>query len=702
MGETSRRAHASVLALAAALGASSPAAQVVAPAPSDPAAVPAPQPAITDGKRTYTPADFARFAPKTGYDMLAQVPGFTIRVSDGERGLGQASENVLINGQRIANKSGGAVDQLRSTPAASVVRIEIVDASSLGLAGLVGQVANVVVTADRAGHGQFEWSPSFRAHYTVPDFFQGSISYSGQTGPVDYTVSLQDQSGRGGYGGPVVITGPDGVLIERRAQVFRARNDLLTLKTRFGLDGPGTSVAHLTLSVTPYWNPYANGEDRVRVDGDDRFRLTTGHLAGTYYDINVDGEAALGPGRLKLIGVRHFDHEPIVTTQRTSFLSGIPDQGVRFGRDSRIGETIGRAEYGWRGGRNTWQLTFERAFNTLDQRGTLSQLLPAGRFTPVPYPEGTGIVQEVRYEGTATWSRPLLRTVDLQLVGGVERSTLARVDGDTAPRRFVRPKGSLTLGWRPAAGWDASLKVNRRVGQIDFYDFLAQPNLTQDRQNSGNPDLVPPQSWEVEFTGGRELGRWGKSRLRVYRHFIEDIVDIVPVGIDGQGVGNLPRASRFGAESTSTIQFDPVGWTGAKLDATFGFERTRVRDPLTGAERPISGTRDAWATLNLRHDVPHSQLAWGVNASYEHYRPYFYLTEVSRNWEGPVFLDVFVEHKDVFGLTVRATAANVINARHRVDRFAYDGFRTTRPLLFREQHDQLIGPIFQLSVSGTF
>src|SRR3954469_11514606 len=68
--------------------------------------------AATQGsaKLVYTPADFVRFAPKTAYDMLTQVPGFTIKSpQDLDRGLGQASENVLINGQRIANKSGGAV-----------------------------------------------------------------------------------------------------------------------------------------------------------------------------------------------------------------------------------------------------------------------------------------------------------------------------------------------------------------------------------------------------------------------------------------------------------------------------------------------------------------------------------------------------------------------------------------------------------------
>ena len=47
------------------------------PAPSaDPATAPPPAPAVTAGKRIYTPADFIRFAPKNAYDMLIQVPGF--------------------------------------------------------------------------------------------------------------------------------------------------------------------------------------------------------------------------------------------------------------------------------------------------------------------------------------------------------------------------------------------------------------------------------------------------------------------------------------------------------------------------------------------------------------------------------------------------------------------------------------------------
>ena len=73
-----------------------------------------------------------------------------------------------------------------------------------------------------------------------------------------------------------------------------------------------------------------------------------------------------------------------------------------------------------------------------------------------------------------------------------------------------------------------------------------------------------------------------------------------------------------------------------------------------------------------------------------------------RSWEGPWFVSAFVERKNLAGLTVRATVINLINARHRLDRYVYDGRRTTNPLLFREDHNQLIGPIFAFSVKGNF
>jgi outer membrane receptor for ferrienterochelin and colicins len=101
-------------------------------------------------RRTYVPADFAQFAPKTALDMLNRVPGFAVREEDEtERGLGEASGNVLINGQRISGKSNDVVTELSRIPALNVERIDIVDAATLNVPGLTGQVANVITTPTR-------------------------------------------------------------------------------------------------------------------------------------------------------------------------------------------------------------------------------------------------------------------------------------------------------------------------------------------------------------------------------------------------------------------------------------------------------------------------------------------------------------------------------------------------------------------------
>ena len=660
--------------------------------------------ALAGAKRIYTPADFARYAPKTAYDMLSQVPSFTIQgVDTTDRGLGQASENVIINGQRIANKSGGAVDQLQRTSASRVERIEIVDAASLGIAGLSGQVANVILKETGKGTGQFEWDTNARAHFTEPELMGGNISYSNKVGPVDYTLSVKNGYGRGGLGGPVRITDSNGALTETRNERYHSEFEQLNTKLKLGIDGPGSSVGNLTLGYTPYWDPQFQTDTRLLSTGETRARTTRTDDKGYFVDVNADYEFALGPGRLKLIGLRHWEHEPIVTTDVTEFISsGAPSIGSRFRRDTHLGEAIGRAEYHWKTGKNDWQLSFERAVNTLDQKGDLFQLDPQGDFIEVPFPEGSGTVRELRYEALATFSRPLSSNLDLQVAAGAEISHLDRVDDDLPARKFFRPKGSLTLGWHLAKDWDASFKLRRRVGQISFYDFLAQPHLSQDRQDAGNPELVPPQSWEFETEVAHDLGKWGKTRLNLYSYRVSDIVDVIPIGTDGQGIGNLPRADRLGGSTTSTINFDPIGWRGAKLDFNAGLEFSRVRDPLTGQARPISGQEERWGSATFRDDVPRTPFAWSIYVQHQFYAKNYYLTEVYRSLDLPWIAGAYVEDKNVLGLTVRFSVDNVPEGWHLFNRTVYSGFRNVAPIAFIERHHDLVGPLFTLSVKGTF
>jgi hypothetical protein len=107
------------------------------------------------------------------------------------------------------------------------------------------------------------------------------------------------------------------------------------------------------------------------------------------------------------------------------------------------------------------------------------------------------------------------------------------------------------------------------------------------------------------------------------------------------------------------------------------------------------------AELSLRHDIPASDWAYGGSMNYQLNALNVRLTEVGRQWEGPVFANVFAEHKDVLGLNVRASIGNVLGATSMFDRVVYVG-RRTGPIAFREKRDRRIGPIFSLTVRGKF
>jgi hypothetical protein len=222
----------------------------------------APPPASVEGARVFTPQDFVRFAPRNALDMLRQVPGFVIREAVVERGLGQATGNVLLNGQRLAGKSDDIQSQLGRIPAQNVTRIEIVDGATLDIPGLSGQVANLIVRASGVT-GQFAWRPEFRAHFTDPLLTRFEASVSGRQGPVEYTLALENQSSHSGAGGLTLIRNADGSLRDSRDDVWTGEFEQPRISGRFVIDGPGSSVGNLNASYRQYYYDFV--ENGVRV-----------------------------------------------------------------------------------------------------------------------------------------------------------------------------------------------------------------------------------------------------------------------------------------------------------------------------------------------------------------------------------------------------------------------------------------------------
>ena len=650
--------------------------------------------------RTYEAAEFARFAPQNALDMLNQVPGFSIRQEAVERGLGEASGNVLLNGQRISNTSDDVLAQLRRIPAANVVRIEVRDGASLGIPGLSGQVANIV---SRAGGltGRWAYRPEFRARFTDPLLTRFEASVSGEYGPVQYTLGLENQASHSGAGGDTLIFDPGGALLEERFDVWTGEFNQPRASARFVFDGPGDAVGNLNVAVRDFRYRYAEDGSRVSPGLPDRERDVRDREDGWDYEVGGDYEFALGRGRLKLIGLDRFSTSTYESAVTVDYADGQPRTGDRILMDSEEAERIARAEYSLKRGDTDWQVSAEAAFNSLDGETRLFALQPSGAETEIPFPGGVARVEEDRYEVMGSWGRPLTPALSARISAGGEYSELTQVGAGGLSRSFWRPKGQADATWQASPDTRLNLRLARRVGQLNFGDFLASVNLNNGTSNTGNPNLVPPQSWEFEGELNRNHGDWGNSTLRVYGALIEDIVDIIPTSATGESVGNLDEATRYGVEFRATTNLDPMGWRGLRLDTRLQLQRSQVEDPLTGQDREISNSLKRLASLSLRHDVPETDWAWGASLSHQKSAQVYRLTELSRQFEMPIFGSLFVEHKNVHGLTLRASVANVFSGESYFFRTRYAG-RRTDPVAWIERRDRTIGPIFSFEIRGSF
>ena len=658
-------------------------------------------PAAAENRQSYPASDFERFSPTSALDMLENVPGFQIRADDERRGLGQANENVLVNGQRLSSKSDSLFDQLARIPATSVERIDIVDGATLSIPGLSGQVADIITRPD-AFSGQFNWRGEVRPHYSHPGYLNGEVSVKGAAGKVEYTLAASNESSRGAFGGPYDIFNGDGSLRENRNGRLWSDYDAPKLAASLKFDGPGSSIGNLNASYSRVYSDYEEDEDRAPV-GDTAFnRLLEGRERGYDYEIGGDYEFGLAGARLKLIALDRFEHNVFSEQAVLTFDDGADPQGVRYAQVVDSGEVIGRAELGWKWGKADWQIAAEGAFNRLDKEAGLFELDPAGNFVEVPFPGGDGGVREDRYEAILSYGRPLTSKLTMQLSAGAEKSTISQTGANALSPTFVRPKGSASLAWTPEKGLDVSLKIAREVDQLDFGDFLARVFLEEGNENANNAELVPTQSWNVELAVKKDLGRWGSTNIRFFDRRFEDYIEVIPLPGGGEGRGNIDHAERRGFEWTSTINLDPIGFRGAKLDSNLILQTSSLRDPLTGEKRQMSGLQTRYALVELRHDVPDTDWAWGAGIEHIHVTPYYRTGEFGLDTEGPVFDFSYLEHKDVMGLTVRLQIVNLLNARHKLYRTVYEDRRNNSPIAFIERRNQLIGPIFRLSFRGTF
>jgi len=658
-------------------------------------------------RQVFEASYFAEFAPQSALDMINRVPGFRLRISGGGgRGLGQRTDNVLLNGRQLSSKSSNVGEQLERLTVNKVVRIEIIDGTTLGIPGLTGDVANVI-TKSGGLTGTWEWRPQFRERRQarLNDF---RVSIAGEAPDLTYSLSLSDSGGRNGGVGQELRTDANGVVFEDRfddVQIFFT-NPTLTGTTTWS----ATPDHVLTLNGS---FGLQNFNDRTRTD---RLALTERGETGLLLfnagqdavggELGFDYEQPLGAGKIKLIGLTSFLNSDS-GSQIDSFDALGNLSGSRFEREVETREYIGRAEYSFGGEtKNDWTLAFETAFNNLrDDSQLLARENLNGDLILDQGSLGDTLVEELRSIATITrnWKLGSKWDFQLDLTGEYSEISSEDITGFSQSQEFIRPRGRFSATYAYDDSLDIRFNLQRNVGQLNFFAFLASVSLDSEITRTGNLNLVPDQTTSVDLEFDKTLWKESNLRLRFLGSRVDDVIDSIPIGIDGDGIGNLEDpAYRYGIVLNGTIKGVDFDFPGLEWNFTAFASGSTIDDPLTGENRRVNDQRRFRLSTDVRYDFQNSDWAIGSDIDFNRRARNFRVTTTELNIPTRPSWDIFVEHQDIFGVKVRLDLNNLLNNERFTERVFFEGRRDLTGIDFIETRNLDNGRALRLTLSGNF
>jgi hypothetical protein len=644
----------------------------------------------------YEAAFYHSFAPRTALDMIAQTPGFTLDADDDDerRGFAGAVGNVLIDGQRLGAKSQSLEDVLGRVAAKEVVRIEVLRGSAVaGDASGAAVIANVVRTP-AAGGGS--WETGFEVTNEDKPAPNGKFAWSGRKETLEYSVGGSAFTHDHLSSGHFDLSDGAGNPIEHRYQGFPHQNGDYAVNGqlafpvdagRLTVTGQAAYFRHdesfFRYTSTPTGAPVESEQipfaERVRSG---EAGVTYQRLLGDW-DMNLTALATRKHTRWHMSGTS-FDANDVPVSelfQQVFRKSGETIARGTFARDLRIGRL---------------ELGAEAAVNTLDGEQSLT-VDGAG----VDLPNANLSVEETRGEAFAShvWKLGDLWSLDSRLA--VETSRLS-FTGDTEQSvslTYAKPRAQLT---RQLGRHQLQLRVFRDVGQLDFNDFVTSAAFTDEIIQGGNPDLRPQTLWAVEVDADLRFAGDAALRLRGFKHFVDDVVDFVPVGPPGNrfdAPGNIGEGSIIGAELTLRVPLERF-MRGGSLNVSALWQDSEVTDPLTGAERPFSDMSENEISAELRQDLNAARFAWGASYEAESMDSDFRLNEINRFREIHM-LNLFAETTWVANLKIRLELQSALDSTEKRDRRIYSPDRNGA-LLTRELGSYEPGHWWLLKLSSSF
>jgi hypothetical protein len=650
--------------------------------------------AAQDAVTPYPAAYFADAQPYSAFDMVSRLPGFSFDGGDSDvRGLSGATGNVLVDGQRPTGKSESLETILRRIPARSVLRVELIRAGAAGvdMQGR-GLVANVVRVRETTTRGRLEASSAFHPDGVAAPRLAGEVSRRRGDRLLELSAAIgrtvDDEKGAG----PLVWTRPDGTL--QRDAVYREDKGARAAEAAVGYERQALG-GKLRLD--------ANLKDeKTRADILETERAPAPSVETVVEREHVE-ETELG-GRFERALSSRWSMEAQALRHATRTRAG--DQAVEGPEtsatrlSSEAAETIARVLLRRDAATVTVDLGGEAALNSLDSRSALEE-----NGQPITLPSANVRVEERRSEGfaTATWrARP---TLTIEAGVRVEASRLSQTGDSPLEKTFLYPKPRLLVTWARDAHHQLRFELERRVGQLDFEDFVSSTSLTSDTITAGNPDLEPDKTWRLAATWERRFGQAGAIVLTARHDEIADAIDRVPIvgpGYAFDAPGNIGHATRDEIALTLSLPLDAV-IAGGLFKADVVGRRSRVVDPATGVRRGLSDEPSLEGALHFTQDLPARRMRWGVDAVIGEEKQEYRFNEVRTDRVAARWF-AFVEMRPAPAWNLRLEVDNLTSGAVDRRREQYAGLRGAAPLKRVEtrsmDHGAFAGVTLQRSFGG--
>ncbi|HUE78551.1 MAG TPA: outer membrane beta-barrel protein [Sphingomicrobium sp.] len=597
----------------------------------------------------YAAAFFAQFAPRTALDIARRVPGFSLDLGNSDtRGFAGAAGNVVINGARPSSKAESLEATLTRIPANSVVRVEIGPGDLFGgeYSGK-SQVLNVILSADAGFDANL--TASGRRWFT--GYVNRDISGSALIKRGASSFSLSAGLGRNRQveeGSDTLTTFATGEEVEFRNKTNSYFNKNPFASASWALERAPDDAFRMNARWAPSRFDLAQ-ENQVRIDAVLRDDELIQHYRNPVIELGGDVTRPLAGGAIKFVGLA-------TRRKRNNFdayilRSGLLDDGAETvggfeqTQKAKQSETIGRA---------IWTHTdiaglsvetgVEGVLNTLDSDVDLFIIGDDGERTRIDLPIDQATVKEKRGEAFVNVGKNLSPV--LRVDGGVryEFSKL-NVTGDTEAERSLRfLKPNIAIDWKPAEGWHARLSIRRTVAQLNFYDFISVAELSADRVNAGNAELLPQRTWEVRATVDKQILGDGLVKLDLGLDQISMLQDQILTEDGFSAPGNIGNGRRRFAAITIDAPLANLGLTGTRLKLTGQVQRTRVHDPISDQTRNFSDFFPDWEwNVEVRRDA--GALTYGFAVNDRDPFSFFRANEIDTQFNGGPYGTAFIEYR---------------------------------------------------------